>query len=78
MNYCGNPISDSNYDSRFLETYDTIHSKPIILGYVEKDYKYNPDNDVDISLGIKERKNIKEENTSFFLTYYLNKFIYSK
>ncbi len=77
MNYCGNPISDTNYDSRFLETYDTIHSKPIILGNVEKDYKYNPDNDVDISLGIRERKNLKEENTSFF-KYYLNKFIGSQ
>lgn len=74
MNYCGNPISDSNYDSRFLETYDTVHTKPLYVGNVETNYKYNPDNDVDISLGIRERKIVKEENTSF-LKYYLNKFI---
>ena len=74
MNYCGNPIDSYYSDTRFLDTYDTIYSKPIDVGNVEKDYKYNPENEVDISLGIRERKFVKEENTSF-LKYYLNKFI---
>ena len=74
MNYCGNPISDYYVDARFLETFDTIHSKPIDVGNVEKNYIYNPDNDVDISLGIRDLKNIKDNKPSF-LKYYYNKLI---
>ena len=55
MNYCGSPIHCP--DVRFLEHYQTIHSKPIDMGHVEKDYKYNPENDVDISLGIRPYTN---------------------
>ena len=54
MNYCGSPIYNS--DSRFLETFDTIDSKPIEVGRVEKYYKYNPENDVDVSLAIRENR----------------------
>ena len=51
MNYCGSPIYCP--DVRFLEQYETVNSKPMDIGYVETNYKYNPDNDVDISLGIR-------------------------
>ena len=70
MNYCGSPIHCP--DVRFLEHYQTIHSKPIDMGHVEKDYKYNPENDVDISLGIRQIEINKEINQSF-LKYYWQK-----
>jgi hypothetical protein len=38
-----------NSDCRFLETFDTVDSKSIYVGRVEKDYKYNPENDVDVN-----------------------------
>ena len=70
MNYCGSPIY--NCDPRFLETFDTVDSKPIEVGRVEKDYKYNPDNDVDVSLGIRQNIQDKESNQSL-LKYYWQK-----
>jgi hypothetical protein len=77
MNYCGNPLSNYYVDPRFLDSFETVNSKPLYVGNVETNYKYNPENEVDISLGIRERKNIKEEkeqNTSLF-KYYFNKIL---
>jgi hypothetical protein len=68
MNYCGSPIYNS--DSRFLETFDTVNSKPIEVGRVEKDYKYNSENDVDVSLGIRENIVDKQSNQSFVKYYW--------
>ena len=68
MNYCGSPIN--NYDFRFLETFDIADSKPIEVGRVEKDYKYNPQNDVDVSLGIKENSSETKLNQSFIKYYW--------
>ena len=70
MNYCGSPIY--NCDPRFLETFDTVNSKPIEVGRVEKNYKYNPENEVDVSLGIRQYKIDKETNQSF-ITFYWQK-----
>jgi hypothetical protein len=70
MNYCGSPIYNS--DPRFLEIFDTVDSQPIQVGRVEKDYKYNPENDVDVSLGIRQIEINKEINQSF-LKYYWQK-----
>jgi hypothetical protein len=39
MNYCGSPIN--NLDFRFLETFNTVDTKPIDIGQVEKDYKFS-------------------------------------
>ena len=72
MNYCGNPLSNYYVDQRFLDTYETVNTKPLYVGNVETNYKYNPDNDVDISLGIRHHEIIKEEPTSL-LKYYFNK-----
>ena len=77
MNYCGNPLTNYYVDQRFLDTFETVNTAPLYVGNVETNYKYNPDNDVDILLRIRERKNIKEEPTSI-LKYYLNKFTGSK
>jgi hypothetical protein len=68
MNYCGSPIY--NTDPRFCETFETVNSKPLELGNVEKDYKYNPENDVDVSLGIRYNKVDKESNQSFIKYYW--------
>ena len=68
MNYCGSPIYNS--DCRFLETFDTIDSKPIEVGRVEKDYKYNPGNHVDVSLGIRVNKIDIESNKSIIKYYW--------
>ena len=70
MNYCGSPIYYT--DARFFETYDTVNSIPIEVGCVEKDYRYNPENDVDVSLGI--RKNILDKvSNQSFISYYWQK-----
>ena len=74
MNYCGNPLSNHYLDTRFLDTFETVNTAPIDVGNVEKNYIYNPDNDVDISLGIRDLKNIKDNKPSF-LKYYYNKLI---
>jgi len=60
MNYCGSPIYCS--DTRFLEQFETINSQPVDVGHVEKEFKYNPENDVDVSLGIRPFTNNNSEN----------------
>jgi hypothetical protein len=70
MNYCGSPINGYDYDCRFLETFDIVNSKPIEVGRVEKYYKYNPENEVDVSLGIKENSLDTKLNQSFIKYYW--------
>ena len=55
-----------------METFDTVNSKAIEVGRVEKDYKYNPENDVDVSLGLRQNKVDIESNQSL-LKYYWQK-----
>jgi hypothetical protein len=59
MKYSRNLVNSYYLDTRFLDEFQTIHSKPIDVGNVEKNHIYNPDNDVDILLGIRERKKLK-------------------
>ena len=70
MNYCGNPLSNHYIDTRFLDTFETVNTAPIDVGNVEKNYKYNPDNDVDISLGIRQNTEQKELNQSIIKYYW--------
>lgn len=52
MNYCGNPISNFKPDFRFLETFETLElNKTSTL--LESSIKYDPNTDVDVSLGIR-------------------------
>ena len=52
MKYCGNPISNFKLDFRFLETFETLElNKTSIL--LESSIKYDPNTDVDVSLGIR-------------------------
>ena len=74
MNYCGNPLSNYYVDARFLDTFETVNTKPIDVGQVEKNYKYNPENEVDIISAYREKKIITEDTTSFF-KFYFNKLI---
>ena len=70
MNYCGNPLSNHYIDTRFLDTFETVNTAPIDVVNVEKNYKYNPDNDVDISLGIRQNTEQKELNQSIIKYYW--------
>jgi len=68
MNYCGSPIY--NCDPRFLETFDTVDSKPIYVGRVEQNYIYNPENDVDVLLRIRENRLYPLSNQSLIKYYW--------
>ena len=67
MNYVGNPISDYNPDFRFLDTYDVPqNSISRSNDYIE----YDPDTDVDVSLGIRQRPTTIDLTQSYWLFFW--------
>lgn len=55
MNYCGNPLSSSAPDFRFLETFETCDTKPAVQPDIRITKEYDPNTDVDVMLGIRPR-----------------------